>query len=288
VKRYVGPLVVGVAALAGVVILFVVTRTAKENQAPASAPTGVPAAGTCYAADDATRAKHLPWPVAPVDCAAAHTVEIAYAGPADRAIVGQANGGDEQARTGARVAMTVEAGRTCAAKASEYLGGKPWRTARVSLGVVWVDPTSAGFFTCILTERAAVLDAKPVTRTGSVKGTPLPAGCVTGETLAYAPCDQPHDGEFVGVYTVANPNWPGPDKAKEFATKGCQLAAAGFLGIPSDAKRDDLTLTYDGPTTQASWIGGDPSFACYATVPPGTPKLRGSLRGITTAPLPHP
>jgi hypothetical protein len=98
----------------------------------------------------------------------------------------------------------------------------------------------------------------------------------------YVSCDTPHDGEFVGTYTVTPLNAPfdGP-KLQQVVTGGCADLVGRYVG----AKRDDLRGAYVGPTTSRDWLGSDQTYACYAVVKTGTTLTR-TVKGIGSGPLP--
>ncbi len=68
-------------------------------------------------------------------------------------------------------------------------------------------------------------------------------------------------------------------------TSGCQKLLDAFLGLPAGTpSRTDLRSSYVGPTTSATWLGSDQSFACYATAPA---TMHATVKGLGTRPLPH-
>jgi hypothetical protein len=135
-----------------------------------------------------------------------------------------------------------------------------------------------------------------VSRQGNLKDalkdgdeTPLAIGCVSrggGDALTYVTCDQPHDGEFVGSYTITPLDAPFNDAAvRNTAQRGCGEMALKYLGITGDTGRNDLNAGSVGPKTASDWLGSDQTFGCYAMALTG--KLKGTLRGLGQSPLPR-
>src|SRR2546421_9451 len=193
--------------------------------------------------------------------------------------------------------------------------GRSWRTRLVGLAIVavvaggvgwWVNrgtpipdhpPASAPKVgSCWTVSPQTAQRALPwpggdgfVTRTGSLagQGKALAVGCVERDarTIRFASCDGTHTGEFVGTYIVTPSGAPFDQKAVDAAvTKGCGQVTLSYLGLPADATRPDLHIGYVGPTTQATWLGSDQTFACYASA---DAQLRGTVRGLGTRPLPQ-
>src|SRR5438270_11164701 len=81
-KRWIGIAVFVVAVLLIGGTAYALSRPAKARAVPSTAPSGAPAVGSCWQVDPSTAAQALPWGPAPVDCTAAHTVEIYYVGQA--------------------------------------------------------------------------------------------------------------------------------------------------------------------------------------------------------------
>jgi hypothetical protein len=101
--------------------------------------------------------------------------------------------------------------------------------------------------------------------------------------MAYVPCEEPHEGEFVGTYTITPPDAPfDAEKVRVAANSGCGELATRYVG----GTRTDLRAGYVGPTTAGDWLGSDQTFGCYALVT-GAERPRGSMKGIAAGPLPH-
>jgi hypothetical protein len=276
--------VVLAALVAGVV--YWLTR---PDEVSAERPEGAPAAGSCWNVNEKVAETAFPWPGAPVDCAVPHTAEVFFVGQVDRQLAAKAaraNGDEAKLQQNL---MYAQARRGCTSLASAYLGGD-WHTTRVQVVADWIKPASAGFFGCALVQAAAPASKRFVGRTASLrgagKGGGLDIGCVArdgGGEMTYVPCEEPHEGEFVGTYRITPPDAPfDVEKVRATATSGCTQAATAYLG----GSRGDLRSGYVGPTTASDWLGSDQTYACYALTT-GAAKLRGSLKGVGTGPLPH-
>jgi hypothetical protein len=176
-----------------------------------------------------------------------------------------------------------------------YLRGG-WHLGRVSVVADWVEPTENGFYACALAEVGGPGAESFVTRQESLVGAlqdgdaaPLAIACVergTGDVLRYVDCARPHDGEFVGAYTITPLDAPfNADAVRSAATKGCTDVALSYLGLPATGTRDDLSAASVGPKTASDWLGSDQTFACYVLAKDG--KVRGSVRGLGSASLPR-
>jgi hypothetical protein len=283
----IGPAVVVGIALVGTGIWWFNRPEPIPTRPPASAPP----VGSCWRVDAAGARAALPWSGAPVGCATEHTAEIFHVGQVDHELIGKARSARGSEVTLANNLMYAQARRACEAFASTYLGGD-WHKDQVTVVANWVSPAGDGFFGCALAQVADPAGTSLVSRTSSLKATGDSGGlaieCVrrgTGETLGYSRCDQEHDGEFVGTYTLTPPDAPFDANAvKDTATKGCGQVALGYLGLPITGNRADLQVGYVGPTTASTWLGSDQTFACYAMA--GV-KLRGSIHSLGTRTLPH-
>jgi hypothetical protein len=126
-----------------------------------------------------------------------------------------------------------------------------------------------------------------VTRTATLHGAAGDLGidCTAG-AASFVPCSADHTGEYVGLYTVTPLGAPfnGPE-LQTAVTNGCQALLNGFLALPAGAaNRSDLRSSYVGPTTSATWLGSDQSYACFATA---STTITGTIKGIGTRPLPN-
>jgi hypothetical protein len=254
----------------------------RPDEVSAARPEAAPAIGSCWKVDSRAGATPFPWPGPAVDCAQTHTAEVFQVGQVDRGLAAQARDADGDQEKAARTAMNAQARAACIGLASSYLGGD-WRGTRIQVLASWIKPVDTGHFGCALAE---VVDPSGVTfqpRAGSLKGAAaqVAIGCVADN--AYKPCDQPHDGEYTGTYTLTPPGAPFDEaKVREAASKGCGEVVGRYVG----AGRTDLRVGYVGPTTLSTWQGSDQTFACYAlgTTPD---KLRGSIKGLGSAALPR-
>lgn len=97
------------------------------------------------------------------------------------------------------------------------------------------------------------------------------SGTVT--TAPIVPCSQPHDSEAFTSITMKDGDFPGTDAVKAQADQGCAGAFPGFVGIPyNDSKLD---ISYYFPTSD-SWANGDREILC--TVYDDGVKTTGTLK----------
>lgn len=284
-----------IAALAGVVVWWI----NRGEPIPDRPPSTAPAVGTCWTVGPQTAKKAMPWPGKPVDCAGPHTAEVYHVGQVDHDLIQRARARSGDDRTVAVNLMYAQARRACGALGTRYLG-TDWHGTRVALLANWVDPVApdpledpaiatAGFFGCAVTEVTGPGGESFVTRTGSLKGkgASLAVTCVNRDalTVGFTSCDAAHTGEFVGTYIVTPGGAPFDTAAVTAAvTKGCGQVTLSYLGLPGDASRSDLHVGFVGPTSQATWLGSDQTFACYASA---DAAMRGTIRSLGTRPLPR-
>ncbi|WP_432827839.1 septum formation family protein [Dactylosporangium sp. CA-092794] len=235
---------------------------------------------------------------APVDCAQPHLVEVVWAGPMPDAAAAPAWDSD----------ATRAAYAACDAAATAYVGGD-WHGGRLLpyLSIPGAAAWRGGVRTavCGLAEAADDLFA-PLARTGSLRDglkdpRPLALDCVdlqggdvspegfyrSVDAVTPVPCADPHDTEFVGVWTA--PAGPFPADAQALnatVSKACFTAVAAFLGLTETQlyNRKDVYTFWDGLTV-AQWRLGDRAAHCFLNVSTNNP-LHRSLRGLGTAPLP--
>jgi Septum formation len=280
--------VVVLAAIGGVV--WWANRSAPI---PSSPPTSAPAVGSCWDVPAAKVPATLPWPGAPVACTASHTAEIYFVGQVDRSLVKDYQSAKGQAAQAAAVVMEGEARNGCTGRAIGYLGGA-WRSSQLTIVPDFLTPEKNGFYACAVAQISDPGGDAIVTRTASLAGAltgadakALAIDCYDGSTeLSFVPCTADHRGEYVGLYTVTplGAQFNGPE-LQAAVTKGCQTILDGFLGLSAGSQsRDDLRSSYVGPTTSATWLGSDQSFACYAVAPD---TISGSIKGLGTRSLPH-
>ncbi len=276
-------LLLAAVALVAVGVLWWINRAPSIPEHP---PASAPAVGSCWTVSPQTAKRALPWPGKPVNCAGPHTAEVYHVGQVDRDLVSRARGakGDDQ-----KVAvnlMYAQARRACGAFGSTYLGAD-WHGVEVALLANWIEPARDGFFACAVAQAADPGGDHFVTRTATIKGSAPPVTCVTraNESVRFGSCEAEHTGEFVGTYIVTPSGAPFDGKAVASAVaKGCGQATLTYLGLPADATRSDLHVGYVGPTTAATWLGSDQTFACYASA---DAPMRGTVRNLGTRPLPR-
>jgi hypothetical protein len=261
----------------------------RPEKVGAERPKSAPSVGSCWNVNEAAASGTFPWPGAPVDCAARHTAEVFLVGQVDRELAAKAAGAKGDDAKVAQNLMYAQARRGCLSIAPKYLGGD-WHSSRIQVVAAWIKPARSGFFGCAAVEAAAPGNKRLVARTATLRDA-LKAGgvgiaCVARDgagEMAYAPCEQPHEGEFTGTYTITPPDAPFvAEKVREAATSGCGDLATGYVG----ATRTDLRGAFVGPTSASDWLGSDQTYACYALVT-GAEKLRGSVKGVGAGPLPH-
>jgi Septum formation len=287
--RRVLPAIVGgllaVALVGGLVWWF-----GRPEPVSTQTPAGAPGVDTCWRVDQVdTRGAH-PWPATPVDCAQPHTVDIFTVGQVDPDLVRQARDAEGEAATLAENLMYGQARLACSASARDYLGGD-WHAGQVDVLANWIRPDRSGFFACGAVQTADPGGTEFVERVGRLRQGLARSGrlgieCVSrsGDQLRYVGCATPHDGEFVGTYQITPAQAPfDADGVRNTARKGCDEVALSFLGLPAGASHSDLRSAYVGPTSAATWLGSDQTFACYVMA---DRKLRGSVRGAGRRGLP--
>jgi hypothetical protein len=259
----------------------------RPDPVPDATPAAAPAVGSCWQVEPAAARGTFPWPGSAAPCTAGHTAEVYHVGQVDHDLIVRARKGGTDGKV-ANNLMLAEVRRACGGFASTYLGGD-WHKARVTVLADWVSPQRDGFFGCALAQTLDAAGTRFATRTASLKSAvgQLAAACVAREAggSAYTPCDQKHDGEFVGTYTITPANAPfDAASVKDTASRGCGEVVRGYLGLVSSANRTDLSVGYVGPTTAQTWLGSDQTFACYAL---SSVPLRGSIRSLGARPLPQ-
>jgi hypothetical protein len=255
----------------------------RPDPVPGTLPATAPAIGSCWSVDPPAAHGPFPWPGAATSCLTAHTAEVYHVGQVDHDLIRRSRSGGTDGKLAGNF-MLAEVRRACGAFASTYLGGN-WRQARVTVLAAWITPERDGFFGCALAETTDAGGTRFATRTATLAATAagLAVSCVTQGT--YTPCDQAHDSEFVGTYTLTPPDAPFDATAvKDSATKGCGDLIRAYLSLATGADRTDLSAGYVGPTTAQTWLGSDQTFACYAV---SEVTLRGSIHSLGTQPLPH-
>lgn len=276
---------IGVVAVVAIGVVWWINRDAPIPDQP---PKGAPGVGTCWTVSPKTAQRAYPWPGKAVDCAGPHTAEVYHVGQADKDLVKRSRAKSGEDRTVAVNLMYAQARRACAAFATKYLGGD-WHGTQVALIADWITPATDGFFGCAMAQDTGPGGDTYVTRKGSLRdqARALAVQCVNRETtgsVRYASCDDAHTGEFVGTYIVTPSGAPFDAAAVSAAvTKGCGQVTLSYLGLPTDATRADLHVGWVGPNTQATWLGSDQTFTCYASA---DAPMRGTVRSLGTRPLP--
>ncbi len=277
--RRVLPVAIAALVLAGIALgLYFANR---QGPIPTSSSAS-PAVGSCWNVTSVSAP--MPWPGQPVDCATPHTAEIFYAAQVDRSLIKDYRaakpGQDQEA---ASILMQGEARSGCSGRASAYLGSA-WRADQVTIAPDFVGDVKDGFYACAVAQVSDPAGKLLVSRTTTLKGAQgLGIDCTVGED-SFVPCSVGHTSEYVGLYTVTPLGAPfnGPE-LQTAVTAGCQSLLNGFLGLPGGAtNRSDLQSSYVGPTTSATWIGSDQSYACYATA---ANTITGSVKALGTRPL---
>jgi len=280
--RRVVPAAIAVLVLAGLAAALYFAN--RQTPIPTSS-TVMPATGSCW--NVASISDPLPWSGSSVDCTQAHNAEIFYAAQVDRSLIKDYRGAKAgQQLQAATIIMQGEARSGCSGHAGAYLGG-PWRGARVTIAPDFVGDARDGFYACAVAQVSDPGGTKLVTRTAALHGAAPELGidCADGAT-SFVPCSADHTSEYVGLYTVTplGAAFNGPE-LQTAVTNGCQALLNGFLGLPAaSASRSDLRSSYVGPTTSATWIGSDQSYACFATA---DATISGTIKGLGTRPLPH-
>jgi hypothetical protein len=256
-----------------------------DDPAAAALAGNAPAVGSCWSVERPAAEGSLPWPGAAVDCAQPHTAELFHVDRVDPALVADAARAKGRERLLRHDLMYAQARRICTVNASRYLGGG-WRGLRVRVLASWIRPQRTGYYGCALAVTEDPAGQRLVSRIGSLSGAAPGLGieCVTdGGGLRYVPCDDPHTGEYVGMYTVTPLDAPFKESAVSArVTEGCAEAVVKYAG----RLRGDLRAAYVGPANAADWLGSDQTFACYVMAVDG--RLRGSLRALADRPLPRP
>jgi Septum formation len=230
----------------------------------------------------------------PVSCETVHRYEQYHKG--------RFTGADAGAARPHLVMSSPRALRICAEAARDFLGGD-YTDARVYFD--FLVPSTRAWksgdrsFRCVMAETSDV-DGEIVGRSGSLRDglrgdRPLRIGCVdvTGdgekvETIRYILCDALHTGEFVGTHTIEETGtFPDDDYLDAIAEEACTPLVAAYLGLTPDRfrAREDLDWVWVAPS-QPDWDAGDHGLRCFVATHGYKPVVRGSIRGLGTAPLP--
>ncbi|MFI5905924.1 septum formation family protein [Dactylosporangium sp. NPDC051541] len=246
------------------------TPSASPSPSAAAARPGV---GMCHTGQSMSVYDYKAVTLNAVDCAESHQAEIIR--------VGQLTSPPEN--------KTPEVYADCDTTAREYVGGD-WHEGRLGLAIVvpstdeWLK--GAREYRCALFEFAADGFTSKA-RTGTLKDglrgpRPLALSCmdVLGvpdaqgwyqEITRLVPidCGQPHNGEFVGLYTGTATTIPDMNKLIREVTQSCNGKAAAFLGQSESkfAARTDVRV-YPTGGNQEWWALGDRTTRCYILTAP--------------------
>jgi hypothetical protein len=181
-----------------------------------------------------------------VSCNAEHLAETYHTGTVD------VPAGAAQVPPGSHRLFDLFA--SCEETANEFLGGA-WTGGRIALLVTLPRPDAwtagARGYSCDAVEVDQIggqvgAPASAVRRSSSLRGaltTPgaLAMGCLRFRTPPVtlpqipAPCDQPHDTEYVGAFTGTLPLPTDDDAAHDYAEERCRDAVTAYVGSSNNA-----------------------------------------------------
>lgn len=75
------------------------------------------------------------------------------------------------------------------------------------------------------------------------------------------PCDEPHEGEVYGVFSLSGGDWPGEEAITSESRNTCLNLLAGYS---STASYDDQVTVYRLEPTRPGWGAGDREVVCIA------------------------
>lgn len=274
-------LIVVVLALIGGGAYWLLRDTSRKI--PHTPPAAAPQTGSCWKIDAAGAKAAFPWPGGPVDCAAAHTVEVFHVGQVGDDLLHRLDDA-----TGDNVKITqnlvyAQARRACVVEGTAFLGGN-WHESKVQILASWIAPAADGFFGCAVAPVTGPAADQFAMREGSLAkaGPSLPIGCIAA--LKYVECTATHDGEYSGSYSIAPMDAPFDETAvRNASAKGCTTVGLRYLGLSETADRSDLSAAAVGPKTGSDWLGSDQTFACYLM---SSRPLKASVAKIGTGALP--
>jgi hypothetical protein len=264
---------------------------------PAGSRTAAPAAGPTAAASPMCHPRGLAAtgtaPTGTVDCAAPHGAETIYVGELPGAPAAAPAAGSP-----AQLAAYAE----CDKRAAAHLGAD-WRTARLRLAVVL--PTAAAWsggarwYRCDVEEVSLIgPDGRGVTRSGGLAGAlaaadaPLRLLCNRMEidrarkviNVPPVPCEQKHNGEFVGVWRATPTTYPARTEDYIPFFEACREAIGAYAGVPVDrwlVHRADVVPVL---APAAEWKAGDRGVRCYLYL--NDRQVTRSLKGAGDKGLP--
>ena len=142
-------------------------------------------------------------------------------------------------------------------------------------------------------------DYQEVQGTGSVKdgmraADPLGITCLTvtddGKGIVKGTtditCEQPHNVEFIGLYTGPDAAWQTDDKTRQKAEeKGCEGVLSTFLGYGGATPYSNYVGWWAWGYSEDQWKLGDRTERCFAVAMNGggsanNVKVVGSMRGL--------
>lgn len=273
--------IVVVLALAGGGAYWLLRDTSRKI--PHTPPAAAPRVGSCWKVDAAGAKAAFPWAGGPVDCAAAHTVEVFHVGQAGDDLLHRLDQAEDENVKIAQNLLYAQARRACVVEGTAFLGGN-WHESKVQILASWIAPATDGFFGCAVAAVTGPAADEFTSREGSLAkaGPTLPIGCVA--SLRYVDCTAPHDGEYTGSYSIAPMDAPFDETAvRNASAKGCVGVGLRYLGLAETADRADLSAAAVGPKTASDWLGSDQTFACYLM---SSRPMKASVAKLGTGPLP--
>ncbi len=247
---------------------------------------GTAQVGACHVLGENARGLLLAEAVEPVGCVTPHTYETYHTGQVPRRLLRSV----PSTRRGLDAWFSEVFGvlrADCARTISSYVGG-PWQAARL-FWTLRFTPHPGGYgYRCDVAEASGPGDVRPVSRTESLRDIlrqapeTLAITCLLGNSVnLYVPCDQPHDGEFLGLYPVPATAGPGVD----LAFGGCADLMLTYLDLPPGWYRSDVGLLHLHPGVPNE-DDQEPVVQCYATTS-GPALLNASIRGLALRALPR-
>jgi hypothetical protein len=188
----------------------------------------------------------------------------------------------------------------CQAAATDYLGG-PWQDARIDLGLVLPDDKAwaggARWYRCDVVKYkdsdSTAVDTAGSARNGLRDPRPLAVTCLVIASdskglitdVKDATCDQPHNGEYMGLYTAPVGPYPTDETARhKLASSGCEGVLSRFLGYGGSTPYSNYVGWWPGGFTEDQWNLGDRTEHCFAVAVRGGSvngvRVVGSMRGL--------
>ncbi|MET7420333.1 septum formation family protein [Dactylosporangium sp. NPDC005555] len=274
-------LIVGVLALLGGGAYWLLRDG--DRKIPDTAPAAAPKVGSCWKVDAAGVKAAFPWAGGPVDCAAAHTVEVFHVGQAGKDLLHRLDDAEGEDIKITQNLLYAQARRACVVEGTAFLGGN-WHESRIQILASWIAPATDGFFGCAVAPVTGPAGDEFTAREGSLAkaGPTLPIACIS--SLKYVECTAPHDGEYSGSYSIAPMDAPYDETAvRNASAKGCTTVGLRYLGLSETGDRADLSSAAVGPKTGSDWLGSDQTFACYLM---SAKPLKASIAKLGAGPLP--